>query len=100
MKRKIRKLRVRSRTELGIAQLAKWLNPILNGWLAYYGAFYRSALYAICWHVNKALVRWARRKFKPLRQHKTRAVKFMEGISEQCPHLFAHWRQGMRGSFA
>lgn len=98
MKRRIRELRVRLRTELSIAQMAKWLNPILNGWLAYYGAFYRSALYAIFRHVNKALVRWARRKFKPLRRHKTQASKFIGRISEQCPRLFAHWRQGMRGS--
>lgn len=100
MKRKLRELRVRSRTDLSIVQMAKWLNPILNGWLAYYGAFYRSAMYAIFRHFNKALVRWARRKFKPLRRHKTQASKFMERMSVQCPRLFAHWRQGMVGPFA
>ncbi|XKH61341.1 hypothetical protein LG290_06330 [Halomonas sediminis] len=78
-------MRVRSRTELSIAQMAKWLNPVLNGWLAYYGAFYRSVLYVIFRHFNKALVRWARRKFKPLRRYKIQASKFMERISEQCP---------------
>lgn len=59
--------------------------PDLNGWLAYYGAFYRSALYVIFRHFNQALVRWARRKFKPLRRYKIQASKFMERISEQCP---------------
>lgn len=99
MRLKIRKLRVRMATELSIAQLAKWLNPIIQGWIGYYGRFCRSALYGMCRHVNKALVRWARRKFKSLRRHKTKAMKFVEGISKQNPHLFAHWRTGMIGAF-
>jgi len=100
MRLKIRKLRVRMATELSIAQVARWLNPLINGWINYYGRFTRSALYGMCRHVNKALVRWARRKFKPLRRHKTKAMKFLEGISEQNPRLFAHWRAGMIGAFA
>jgi len=100
MRLKIRKLRVRMCTELSIVQIAKWLNPMINGWIAYYGRYYRSALYAMCRHVNKALVRWARRKFKPLRRHKIKAAQFLEGIAKQCPHLFAHWRAGMIGAFA
>ena len=100
MRLEIRKLRIRMRTELSIEQLAQWLNPIINGWIGYYGRYYRSALYAMCRHVNKALVRWARRKFKTLRWHKTRASQFLENIAEQCPNLFAHWRVGMTGAFA
>lgn len=100
MRLKIRKLRVRMRTELSIEQLAKWLNPIISGWIAYYGRYYRSALYGMCRHVNKALVRWAKRKYKSLRWHKTRAAQFLERIAEQCPHLFVHWQVGMTGAFA
>lgn len=100
MRLKIRKLRIRMRTELSIEQLAQWLNPIINGWLGYYGRYCRSALYAMCRHVNKALVRWARRKFKTFRRHKTKASQFLEKIAEQCPNLFAHWRVGMIGAFA
>jgi RNA-directed DNA polymerase len=100
MRRKIRTLRVRMRTELSLAQLAKWLNPIISGWIGYYGCFSRSALYGLCRHVNMTLVRWARRKFKTLRHHKTRAMLFLEKIAGQCPDLFAHWRAGMVGTFA
>ncbi|WAK04439.1 group II intron reverse transcriptase/maturase [Methylobacter sp. YRD-M1] len=100
MRLKIRKLRIRMRTELSIEQLAQWLNPIINGWLGYYGRYCRSALYEMCRHINKALVRWARRKFKTLRRHKTRAAQFLENIADHCPNLFAHWRVGMIGAFA
>ncbi|HEY8158053.1 MAG TPA: group II intron maturase-specific domain-containing protein [Methylobacter sp.] len=100
MRLKIRKLRAQKRTELSIEQLAKWLNPIISGWIAYYGRYCRSALYAMCRHVNTMLVRWARRKFKSLRWHKIRATRFLERMADQCPNLFAHWRAGMTGTFA
>ena len=100
MRRKIRTLRVRMATDMSIAQIAQWLNPLIHGWLAYFGRYCRSALYPMCRHVNKALVRWARRKFKALRRHKSRAAQFMEKIAEQNPRLFAHWKAGMIGAFA
>jgi len=87
-------------TNMSIAQLAKWLNPIISGWISYYGKFTRSALYGMCRHVNKALVKWARRKYKSLRKYKTRASIFLKKISKQNPYLFAHWRAGMIGAFA
>lgn len=100
MRRKIKVLKVRSRTELNIAQLGGWLNPIINGWIGYYGRYNRSALYSLFRHINKALIRWARRKYKTLRRHKTRTLKFLEGIATKSPRLFAHWRAGMVGRFS
>jgi RNA-directed DNA polymerase len=100
MRLKVRKLRVRTRTELSLGQVAKWLNPIINGWIAYYGCYTRSALYGMCRHVNMTLVKWARRKYKPLHQHKIKAMLFLEKIADQYPNLFAHWRAGMIGAFA
>jgi len=99
MRLKIKKLKVRQRSDLSIVQVAKWLNPMINGWINYYGQHYRSALYRLSHYVNKTLVRWARCKFKPLRWHKTRAMKYLLGLSEQCPYLFAHWKAGMVGAF-
>ncbi len=100
MRRKIKVLKVRSKTTLNIAQIAGWLNPMIRGWISYYGRYYKSALYAIFRHINKSLVRWARRKYKTLRRHKVRAAIFLEGIAKQNPYLFAHWRAGMVGAFA
>ena len=97
---KIRKLRVRMRSELNIEQLARWLNPLINGWIAYYGRFSRSGLYPMCRQVNKTLVRWARRKYKKFRYRKSKAMLFVQGIVRQNPNLFAHWRAGMVGEFA
>ena len=39
-------------------------NPIVQGWINYYGRFYKSMLFLILRHINEHLVRWAMRKFK------------------------------------
>ena len=100
MRLKIRKLRVRQCTELNLSELAKWLNPIINGWIAYYGKYRRSALYGMCRHVNKALVRWAMSKYKRLRGRKIKAAVMLEQTARQHSYMFAHWRHGMIGVFA
>lgn len=100
MRAKTRKCNIRNRTDLSLPEIARWYNPILNGWLNYYGRYTRSALYSVWRHFNKTLVAWARRKYKPLQKRKTKACLFIEEISEKQPHLFAHWRSGMQGGFA
>lgn len=100
MRTKIRKSRIRSRTQVDLNAIAKELNPVIRGWLAYYGAFYRSEMYRLIRHVNKTLVRWAMRKYKSLRFSKRRAIAFLERIAQQKPGLFVHWEKGMMGAFA
>lgn len=100
MRAKTRQLNWRNRTELSLNEIARRVNPVLQGWLNYYGCFTRSALYPVWRHFNLTLVAWVRRKYKPLRRHRSRAAKFMERISEKHPELFAHWRAGMQGAFA
>jgi RNA-directed DNA polymerase len=97
---KLKNLRIHRCTRSSLLDLANWLNPMISGWIAYYGRFHRSALYSMCRHVNNSLVRWARRKFKPLRYHKYRAILFMEKVAKQQPQIFAHWRIEMIGAFA
>ena len=37
-------MRIHRRTDLSLDDLARWLNPIVAGWINYYGRFYRTAL--------------------------------------------------------
>ena len=37
---RVRSWRLRWRTDLSAADLARWVNPIVRGWMNYYGAFY------------------------------------------------------------
>jgi hypothetical protein len=100
MRHKTRKLNFRNRTELSLIDISMFYNPVLRGWLTYYGHFYRSAMYPVFRHFNKTLVAWAMRKYKRLKGHKIRASRFIEQIAQKEPHLFVHWQKGMVGAFA
>ena len=99
MRASTKKWNFRNRTDLSLEDIGRMYNPILRGWINYYGRYYRSGLYSVLRHFNKTLVAWARRKYKALKTHKTRATIFLEKISEREPHLFAHWKMSMVGAF-
>ena len=100
MRAKIRNSNLRKRTDLSLDDVAIKYNPILQGWLNYYGKYTRSGMYPVLRHFNKTLVTWSMRKFKKLKGRKMKAGNFLIGISKRQPHLFAHWKMGMTGSFA
>ena len=65
--------------------------PSRGGWIAYFGRFYKSALYPTFRHFNELLTRWAMRKYKRLRRHRRRAEHWLGGVARREPRLFAHW---------
>jgi RNA-directed DNA polymerase len=90
LSRTVRGWRLHRRTDLSLAELAKMINPVVRGWMRYYGAFYRSALSTLLARINTYLVRWIRKKYKRLRaQKKARAA--WERVTRQYPSYFAHW---------
>jgi RNA-directed DNA polymerase len=86
--------RLKQRTFLSLGELAKRLNPIITGWINYYGSFCRSALNAIFSHINAAIIGWVKRKFKRRRGHTTRAAQWLKGVARRDLSLFAHWKFG------
>ena len=99
MRAKTRESNIRNRTELELKDIAQLYNPVLRGWIGYYGRYCRSALYAVFRHFNKTLVAWVMRKYKRFKGHKTRAAILLERIAKENPCLFAHWKIGMVGAF-
>ena len=53
-----------------LAELARWINPVVRGWMQYYGAFYRSALYPLLSRINAYLMRWIRNEIQTAAHHK------------------------------
>jgi RNA-directed DNA polymerase len=93
--REIRTWRINNRSDKNISDLARMYNPHVQGWIQYYGRFYKSMLYPVFRRFNEHLVRWAMRKYKRLRRHYTRAVEWLAGVARREPRLFAHWRFGV-----
>jgi len=88
MREKTRKLNFHRRTELSLEDISRLHNPVIRGWVGYYGRFHPTALAPMFRHFNKTLVAWAMRKFKPLRRRKRRACLFLENIAKEQPKLF------------
>jgi RNA-directed DNA polymerase len=91
MGRQLRRWRIHRRTRLDLNELAATINPIVAGWMNYYGRFYRSQLGPFLTRINTYLMRWARRKYKRLRSFK-RFRTWWLGLVERAPRLFAHWK--------
>lgn len=70
-------------------------NPVIRGWVNYYGRFYKSELYLVLRHMDRALVRWARRKYKKFARHQRRATHWLGKIARREPKLFVHWQMGI-----
>ncbi|MFC0691767.1 group II intron maturase-specific domain-containing protein [Paraburkholderia humisilvae] len=87
MRQRTRKARFQTRTYL-MADIARMHNPVLRGWLSYYGKFSPSAMYPVLRHFNRMLTAWAVRKYKRLKGHRTPAPLFVEGIAKRQPRLF------------
>lgn len=75
-----------------IKMCARILNPIIQGWINYYGRFRKSSLSSIFRYINDKLTRWVMRKFKSLQRRKTRAGRWLKNLYLQNNNLFAHWK--------
>jgi hypothetical protein len=64
--KKIRDWHLNRRSGTTLAGLAAEINPKVRGWFKYYGAFFRSELHSLAWHLDHHLVRWGMHKFKRL----------------------------------
>jgi len=96
MSQEMRSWGIHLRSDKSIQDLARMFNATVQGWINYYGRFYKSELYSTLRQLNHDLEIWARKKYKRLRAHGTRAVRWLASIALREPNLFAHWRFGLR----
>ena len=100
MRSTVRDLNIRQLTQRSLVDIARTLNPLLRGWIGYYGRYNRAMLETMLRHVNLTLVGWVMRKFKRFEGRKVAAARFLEKLVRIQPSLFEHWRIGMIGAFA
>jgi group II intron reverse transcriptase/maturase len=77
--------------------LARLINPVVRGWVAYYGRYYRSqCLQVLGRSLTVALVKWAMRKYKRFRGRWVRAYHWLGRVAARDGALFVHWNLGAR----
>jgi RNA-directed DNA polymerase len=91
MSGRVKSWRLHTLTGHGTGEIARAINPVIRGWMQYYGAFYKTALYPLLRRINSYLVRWMRKKYRRLRTFK-KAHEAWKRVTSQYPAWFAHWR--------
>lgn len=91
----MRSWRIPNRTDLTLEEIAEFCNPVLTGWVAYYGSFYKSALHNLYGHLTHKLVIWVMRKYKRFRGRYQSALQWLARVSRTNPKLFIHWERGI-----
>jgi hypothetical protein len=91
MSEQVKSWRLHALTGHTIGEIARAINPVIRGWMQYYGTFYRTELYPLLRRINSFLVRWMRKKYRRLRPFK-KAHEAWKRVTSQYPRCFAHWR--------
>ena len=99
MRDRIRQWKLKYRVELSLEEIAAFCNPVLRGWMQYYGKYSPSSLEPVWTQFNAVLVKWGMRKYKKI-SGKTRSAIMLEAIQQKKPALFPHWQIGIGKSFA
>jgi RNA-directed DNA polymerase len=98
MRQSMRRWHLTLRSDLSLGDLARMTAPRVRGWMRYYCRFRGSEFQPVAEHLDRLLVRWAMRKHKRLRGHRTRAFAWLDRVKRKRPSLFVHWCG--RGAFS
>ena len=91
IQKKIRSWKLSKRSPMSLEEIAQAINPIVRGWLNYYGSFSPSSLGIIKRYIDHKIVAWAMRKFKLLHRRFVRTIKWLKEKRSEDQQLFAHW---------
>lgn len=92
MRQTMRSWQLHLRSDKSIEDIGHMFYSTINGWINYYGKFYKSELYPVFEHLNRLLVRWAMKKYKRLKRHQRRATYWVGKVAKREPYLFPHWK--------
>ena len=96
IRQEVRRWKLHLRSDKSLLDLARMFRAKIQGWINYYGRFYKSAMYMTLRHINRKLCLWAMRKYKKLKHHRRRAEHRLGGIAKMQPGMFPHWKLGVK----
>jgi len=86
----MRRWKLHTWTQYTVKEIANYINPVLRGWINYYGHYQKSELYKVFSLLDYRLVKWYVKKYKGI--GKKRAVRWWKKLKENSNTLFAHWQ--------
>lgn len=92
MRKVIRSWKLHRRTSRELHELARSVNPVLQGWWNYYGSFYPSALRDVFSYFDRKLMLWGRRKYRRLKGRLLASYDWLKRVATEQPNLFVSWK--------
>ena len=96
MRQTVRSWKIYKRVSDELETIAEWINPIIRGWINYYGKYQKSELHSVMLMINRALTQWARRKYRKMKRKKRQSIIWLHNYARYNPNLFAHWSMGYK----
>ncbi|WP_246346103.1 group II intron maturase-specific domain-containing protein [Sedimentibacter hydroxybenzoicus] len=93
---KIKAKKIHSMTVSKIDIIAEVLNPVIRGWINYFGKYNKSAMEYTLDCVNRRLVKWAMCKYKHFRNRQEKARTWLREVAKREPNMFPHWAVGFK----
>jgi len=75
-----------------IGNLAAKANPVMIGWINYYGKFHASELWSVMNYTEAVIMTWGKKKYEKLKLGWTKAGNWLKRTRERQPNLFTHWQ--------
>jgi RNA-directed DNA polymerase len=94
--RQLRELGFHNKTQRGVQELAKLLNPTIRGWIQYYGKVSRKSLWPVFYYLHHRLISWVLNKYKSFKGSKVKAIAWLRRVTSSYPNLFYHWELGYK----
>ena len=87
----VRDWNLKRKVRISLEEIARRINPVVRGWMVYYGRFYRSALCRVVAQVDLHLAKWIVHKHNRVRGNLAKAYEWLRRIRRTKPGSFAHW---------
>lgn len=93
MRQTVRGWHIQLKCDKSLKELSGMFNPVLRGWVNYYGRFHASAMRPLWQNINVYLSRWLMRKYKHLAGHRIKASRELARLASASPRMFVHWER-------
>ena len=93
IRRTVRDMRLQGEVSISLKDIARILNSKIQGWINYYGRYYKSGMYKTLRYINRCIVKWVKKKYKM--RTIGRAMKWLYNVEKKNSEMFAHWKIGI-----
>lgn len=80
------------KSDATLENFVKVINPVVAGWINYYGKFFESELWSTMKYIDTILMMWAKKKYDKLRRNWRKVSNWFSQIKKRATNLFKHWQ--------